>query len=211
MPFSKVFVNTYIKCRELGIWSLANDAAHTRQIEIPGVGMLSSKILRIFSIGTERAIAYYKKFYIESRDQNSRPEDEVSLKLISGTALARIGDLANELIIKTCTSAVELLKERKLTVKILKQELVYLRDMYDEIPSDSDLNKLDRPRLVFLLSQWRAHYYMDFPNMVEFHKDLLNAQFEAGSESTAEERETELACKFLSLSQATKDDPRFSS
>ena len=92
-------------------------------------------------------------------------------------------------------------------MKIVKSELVYLQEMYDEIPSDRDLGLLDQSHLIMFLSECQGHYYKDFPEMEVLHRDILKAQFEAGAESTTEQREEELGKPFLSLCDAVKNVP----
>lgn len=209
MSYSEVYVKTYVQMRELKIWERVVNGVpeECQSLTVPGKGPISSALLRVTTIGLERAIPYYVEHHIKNRHGKTRSEKVVSLRRVPSSAEARQGNKTTEILARTSTNLEKLLGlKRRLTIPRIKEELVWLRNMYeDDIPPDTELNTMKRHVLMFVLCEFRSRYYTDFPGMHKCLQELVESEFEMGTLSNAAERRTELNIPLFLLDEVTKN------
>jgi hypothetical protein len=99
-PISSVFVQTYIAYKKINLYGEGpikiskrnvtenhseEDGASYQLFQTPDGDELNEEMLRCISLGRSRATAYFRKFYIESKNQVTRTEDEMGLTGIQTT------------------------------------------------------------------------------------------------------------------------------
>ena len=158
-------------------------------------------LFEAFELGEERAIAYYIEHYITNQGCVKRSEKNVSLKLLPATAVARNKDLDRLRAVRLSTDPTKLQPLRtEFPKKDIVAELDQLREcVYPDIPNHGLAD--NRETLVGCLCQYRAKYFLDYPEVHENTKESVEALEIEDTFTAPESREEQINHNIYSLDE----------
>jgi len=162
---------------------------------------MSNSYLKAFELGEQRAIAYYIEHHITNRGCVKRSEKHVSLKLLPATAAARNKDLDRLRAVRLSTDPTKLQPLRtEFPKKDIVAELDQLREcVYPDIPNHGLAD--NRETLVGCLCQYRAKYFLDYPEVHENTKESVEALEIEDTFTAPESREEQINHNIYSLDE----------